>query len=116
VDCNASRSRALCKREQAENGKASWQKDFIYERNEHQRSRLKQILIEAKAKPCRGCGIQYPPHVMDFDHLDDAEKLDDVSRFTRFTKKKLLTEIAKCDVVCSNCHRERTHRRRQRKT
>jgi L-lysine 2,3-aminomutase len=53
---------------------------------------------------------------MDFDHLDDSEKLDDVSRLTRFTKKKLLTEIAKCDVVCSNCHRERTHQRRQRKS
>jgi hypothetical protein len=73
-----------------------------YERNERQRLRLKQILIEAKAKPCRDCGVQYPSHVMDFDHLDDSEKLDDVSRFTRFTKKKLLTEIAKCDVVYSN--------------
>lgn len=25
---------------------------------------------------------------------------------------KLKEEIAKCDLVCSNCHRDRTHRRR----
>ena len=33
--------------------------------------------------------------------------------FARFSKKKLMEEIAKCEVVCSNCHRIRTHVRRE---
>jgi hypothetical protein len=112
------RTQHFCKECQRAYSKQHYQnnKARYYERNERQRLRLKQILIEAKAKSCKDCGVQYPPYVMDFDHLDDSEKLDDVSRLTRFTKKKLLTEIAKCDVVCSNCHRERTHQRRQRKS
>jgi hypothetical protein len=31
------------------------------------------------------------------------------------TKKAILNEIAKCDAVCANCHRERTHQRRTKK-
>lgn len=112
------RTQHFCKECQRSYSKQHYQnnKARYYARNERQRLRLKQLLIEAKAKPCRDCGIQYPSYVMDFDHRDDSEKLDDVSRFTLFTKKKLLAEIAKCDVVCSNCHRERTYQRRQRKS
>jgi len=28
------------------------------------------------------------------------------------SKKKIDEEIAKCEIVCSNCHRVRTHKRR----
>lgn len=105
------RLQQFCKECQREYSKQHYQnnKARYYERNERQRQRLRQILLEAKAKPCQDCGIQYPPYVMDFDHRENSVKLGDVGRFTRFTKKMLLAEIAKCDIVCANCHRERTH-------
>jgi hypothetical protein len=32
---------------------------------------------ELKARPCADCGVQYPPYIMDFDHVS-GEKLDDI--------------------------------------
>lgn len=72
------------------------------------RDKLRQAVIDAKDVPCMDCGIKYPSYVMDFDHRED--KLFDVSRGVNdYGMKKLLAEIAKCDVVCANCHRFRTH-------
>jgi hypothetical protein len=48
---------------------------------------------------------------MDFDHRDGATKLFELNAVARKTVKDILSEIAKCDVVCANCHRKRTHRR-----
>lgn len=71
---------------------------------------LQNFLKELKNVPCKDCGIKYPPYVMDFDHLSDKEFL--ISKMTGCgSKKKMMIEAAKCDVVCSNCHRIRTHNR-----
>ncbi len=64
--------------------------------------------------PCADCDKKYPYYVMDFDHLDPSTKYMCVGRLIRTYSEKLLrTEIAKCELVCSNCHRERTHKRLQ---
>ena len=46
--------------------------------------------------------------VLDFHHLDDNEKYDSVSVMVNdmVPKKKILKEIEKCIVLCSNCHRK----------
>jgi L-lysine 2,3-aminomutase len=48
---------------------------------------------------------------MDFDHRDARLKEFSLHSVHRKTKRAILREIEKCDVVCANCHRERTHRR-----
>jgi hypothetical protein len=64
-------------------------------------------------KPCMDCGVIYPPYVLDFDHLGD--KLFNLSSQTHYTSlERIQKEIAKCDLVCSNCHRIRTHNRRNK--
>jgi hypothetical protein len=69
---------------------------------------------EAKNRPCTDCGIQYPYYVMEFDHLDaDAKHFNVSAGVTRASHERLLAEIAKCEVVCANCHAERTHQRKQ---
>lgn len=68
------------------------------------------LLSQYKDKPCADCGVRYPPYVMDFDHRDPTQKSFDVSQRFRMRLELLLAEVAKCDVVCANCHRERTHR------
>lgn len=69
---------------------------------------IKDIKNKAKDIPCADCGIKYPPYVMDFDHQEDKE-YEIASLSSRFISiEKVLAEIAKCDVVCANCHRKRT--------
>lgn len=65
------------------------------------------VIKAAKDKPCKDCGMRYPHYVMDFDHVRGV-KVMNVSRLRISSMAKLTNEIAKCDVVCSNCHRIRT--------
>jgi 5-methylcytosine-specific restriction endonuclease McrA len=63
-----------------------------------------------KSHPCTDCG-ESDPVVLDFDHLRDKEF--DVAYGIHYRAwAKVLAEIEKCEVVCSNCHRRRTARRR----
>ena len=68
-------------------------------------------IYEYKKKPCTDCGVQYDPWVMDFDHLRD-KKFDVSTAAQNLSKEVVLAEIEKCEVVCANCHRQRTHKRR----
>lgn len=85
-------------------------KEMYAERNRRAKDRLRQIIRDAKSVPCTDCGVQYPHYVMDFDHLGDKE-YNVGSMVGLGSKTKLLAEIEKCEVVCSNCHRERTYSR-----
>lgn len=56
--------------------------------------------------PCIDCG-EGDPLVLEFDHR--GSKAFDIARGLRDRSwHALLTEMAKCDVVCANCHRRRT--------
>ena len=68
------------------------------------------FLIEFfKSNPCADCG-ESDPMVLEFDHLGD--KLFNIAQGVRDRGWQVfLDEIAKCDVVCANCHRRRTAKR-----
>jgi hypothetical protein len=70
-----------------------------------------------KGKACRDCGGKYPSYVLDFDHRDPKKKHAGVALMSGRTGSiaKIQAEIDKCDIVCANCHRERTHRRKKNK-
>jgi hypothetical protein len=62
-----------------------------------------------RAHPCADCG-EDDPTVLEFDHLRD--KRFELAKGIRDRNwQDVLDEIAKCDVVCANCHRRRTARR-----
>lgn len=67
-----------------------------------------------KEVPCADCGQSYPHYVMDFDHRPDEVKSFGIASARRMSKtlEEILAEVQKCDVVCANCHRERTFQRR----
>lgn len=75
---------------------------------------LAERINALKDRPCTDCGVRYPSYVMDFDHVH-GEKVADICAMRRKTMEweRIVAEIEKCEVVCSNCHRARTHARRQ---
>ena len=75
---------------------------------------ISDIVSDLKRKsPCADCKQFYNPWQMDYDHREGSTKLYHVSGLINYGNlEAVLTEIAKCDLVCSNCHRNRTHERR----
>src|SRR5262249_46781507 len=59
--------------------------------------------------PCADCG-ETDPVVLEFDHRGEKE-FNIGGGWRNRSWKAVLDEIAKCDVVCANCHRRRTARR-----
>jgi hypothetical protein len=68
----------------------------------------KEIIHQLKDVPCMDCGIKYNSPSMHFDHRDPSIKVKNVSAMVGGSTEDLLREIAKCDIVCANCHAERT--------
>ena len=77
------------------------------------RKRNANFIQEIKAKtPCTDCGKNYPYYVMQFDHI--YEKNGSVANLVRASVSiaRLQREIDGCEVVCANCHAERTYSRK----
>jgi hypothetical protein len=70
------------------------------------------MLNEIRDVPCVDCGRRFPPCVMQFDHRDPTAKAQGVTRMLMRARSVILAEVAKCDIVCTNCHRVRTYERR----
>lgn len=65
---------------------------------------------------CADCGGRFPAIVMEFDHVRGRKKFTVSNRVHGHTGlAPVLAEIAKCDLVCANCHRVRTWKRSQHK-
>ena len=81
-----------------------------------QKESLAQYLKDLKEKnPCMDCKVSYPYYMMDFDHVRGTKQANVAELINTLSKKRLDEEIAKCEVVCSNCHRARTYLRKNGK-
>jgi 5-methylcytosine-specific restriction endonuclease McrA len=85
--------------------KKRWQRTY-YEKNrakwraacQTQRESLRQEIAKAKKAGCSRCP-EHHPACLDFHHLDPTGK--DLS-----VGNAISSEIAKCVLLCSNCHRK----------
>lgn len=81
------------------------------------RERKKQIARWAqtlKDEPCTDCGQKYHFAAMQWDHLPGCNKVGNLAKLIQSgSKKAILEEVAKCELVCANCHAIRTWRRMQ---
>lgn len=77
------------------------------------RRKTKEILVKEAGSKCVDCGYVGPPFMFDFDHREPDKKSFGLSHNGRtYALDTLRKEASKCDLVCANCHRMRTHKQR----
>lgn len=75
------------------------------------RARNRRFVQAVKeAAGCAGCKLDHPHWRLQFDHLPDHTKRRDLAYLAGqgYSLKTIITEIMKCEVVCANCHADRT--------
>lgn len=68
-----------------------------------------EYIRNLKKNPCVDCGNSFDPRAMDFHHKDGngkGRRLADASN-QKWTYAEIDLEVAKCELICSNCHRIR---------
>ena len=65
---------------------------------------LKERAIAHMGGKCRICGYARCPAALDFHHIEDTDKEFSIS--SKMSWVKIKPELAKCVMVCANCHRE----------
>lgn len=88
----------------------------VENRAKRRRARRQWLRSLKEGRPCTDCGGIFDPVAMDWDHINPSNKSftimkDLVGGLQR--KEVVLAEIAKCELVCANCHRVRTWKRLQ---
>ena len=85
--------------------------DYYKKHSSDTKQKIRRIVKEIKeASPCQDCGVKYPYYVMDFDHRENKKFIISTA-YLRRGINIIFEEIKKCDLVCSNCHRQRTQNR-----
>ena len=86
-----------------------WYRDNAKRKMAWQRRRKLEIRAwwtELKSsKRCERCG-EADPDCLQFHHLDPTTKEVTVSRAVAgaWSRERILAEVAKCEVLCANCH------------
>jgi hypothetical protein len=76
----------------------------------------RRLLHAIKSKPCADCGLVFDPVCMDFDHRPGTTKQFEIGQMRERSLRLVMAEIAKCNLVCANCHRIHTHHHRDHKS
>lgn len=67
--------------------------------------KLKEEMVELKGGKCVVCGYDKSLRALHFHHTIPSEKDITISS-NSMTKEKVIKELEKCVLVCSNCHSE----------
>lgn len=92
------------KRRRYEHKRYMKHREWYLERNRKAYAAATAYTEELKKQPCERCGRHFPSCVMDFHHKKGTTKVKAVSAF-RSLSQALKDEVAKCELLCANCHR-----------
>jgi hypothetical protein len=112
IICNtplAGRQKKFCSRKC--NNKDINRKHKIYELQQHRGKSRKLKLLEILGGACGICGYRKNYSALTFHHKDPSKKLFgiDLRQCSNRSWKVLKTEVAKCSLLCHNCHNELHH-------
>lgn len=104
---NPDQQREYRKKWHAEHYNGEYAKKHRIEVRERKRSLQASLMEYKQALGCSMCG-ESEPCCLDFHHTGDDKKESDISQMPNkgLAWETILVEIAKCQVVCANCHRK----------
>lgn len=74
------------------------------------RTLIRKACIKLMGGKCSHCEGIFPDPVFDFHHLDISQKeLDPSEMITNTSIERIASEVAKCILLCANCHRIEHH-------
>ena len=73
--------------------------------NRARNNKLKAVIY--KGGKCSNCGYNKNIAALEFHHLDSRNKDPSFNKMKFWNFDKIKKELDKCDLVCSNCHREK---------
>lgn len=80
-----------------------------YERRKESRSdarrQKKSKAVASRGGVCAKCLGSFPDYVFEFHHVVPEEKEHTPSKLFMLSDSKIEQELAKCVMVCSNCHK-----------
>lgn len=87
---------------------------LVLQNRQKARRLVTEYLLGLKSQPCLDCGGAFDPEVMDFDHVEGVKGFN-ISSAVRsgYSIETVREEVAKCELVCANCHRLRSKARRR---
>ena len=97
------------KQKKAKDGLNTWCKSCIVRGLLLATRKRKQEAIQLLGGKCVVCGGVFHQSAYDFHHTDPKKKEGGIAKLLQsysLAHPKILTELSKCILVCSNCHRE----------
>lgn len=98
--------------ERARESRRKWYKNNSTKAKAKVRERQKDLALwlknyKSSGLSCRECGESHPA-TLDFHHRDASQKVSSIRTMITngYSRERVLAEIEKCDVLCSNCHRK----------
>ena len=88
-------------------------KELFSSRQRDRRSNVRKFIQQYKNENniCTDCKISWPAHILQFDHLKDKSFTISGLGAKQKNIEDIKKEIAKCEIVCANCHAHRTFMR-----
>ena len=87
-------------------------KEIYRNRTKERKDKIKRHIFDYLSQSeCKVCG-EKDPVVLQFDHRDSSQKEFAISSAPerKMSLKRVDEEIAKCDILCANCHARKTAR------
>lgn len=103
-------NKKICKECYRKQSKVNYYKDpakRISVKKEYVRKKQEFVYDYLLEHPCVDCG-ECNPIVLEFDHVRGYKLFDISYAIQSSSLEKLIEEIRKCEVRCSNCHAKRT--------
>jgi len=105
--CKENKSKSLFYKKRGIDGASSYCKPCTNSEALLRQRKFKTKCIEYKGGKCENCGYNKFQGALEFHHRDPTEKDFQLSKARSWTfNERVKNELDKCQILCSNCHKE----------